>query len=335
MRAVLVLVLPLAFAACGAEPTSPTPPKAPPARLVVPADPDEALAWVQEMANEPQALRARLDAWPTDADHGDEAFLDDEASQVAWTWRLRLALQDGDVERAATLRRVLGTHFEGRGQYPIGREMAADTLRLGILEEALDAARRRIGGSRPVPKRARAALDVAGRMLTASDGADRKRWQATARWVKQATLDEMLAAVGARARPPEGTRLTVLVLADDFTLGDGVFREVLKQWTRDHTERGLAALLVPLLRGQVRVNLRLLPVGSAKEELASIGRRAADMGLTPARPIPATAMRRIGLGVGDAAILLADARGRIVARLAGRGPDLRELEPALQKLLSR
>ena len=126
-----------------------------------------------------------------------------------------------------------------------------------------------------------------------------------------------------------------MLIVDDFSLGEGMLTEVLKQWTRDHAERRFDRVLVPLLRGQVRMGLRLVPVEDEAQELASFDRRAGDIGLAREKPIPATQLGKLGLDVGDAAILLLDSQGRIAARLSGRGPDLRTLEPVLQKLLTR
>ena len=52
-------------------------------------------------------LVARLDAWPVQARGFD---LRDE-TQVAITWRLRLALQDGDLERASAAHTLLQAKF--------------------------------------------------------------------------------------------------------------------------------------------------------------------------------------------------------------------------------
>ena len=58
-----------------------------------------------------------------------------EETQLALTWRLQLALRDGDVECAGGLVDVLWEQFEGVGQYPEGRELSFDAVRLGVFDE--------------------------------------------------------------------------------------------------------------------------------------------------------------------------------------------------------
>jgi len=51
--------------------------------------------------------------------------------------------------------------------------------------------------------------------------------------------------------------------------------------------------------------------------------------------VESEALQALGLGPQDLLIVLVDAHDRIVARLARKRPDLRDLDPALQRLISR
>ena len=66
-------------------------------------------------------------------------------------------------------------HFDGRGVSPEGRVLTRRMLTLGIFEEALLEARRRIEGGRPDREAAAAALDLAGALLGGADDLDRER----------------------------------------------------------------------------------------------------------------------------------------------------------------
>ncbi|MDJ0522384.1 MAG: hypothetical protein QNJ90_09980 [Planctomycetota bacterium] len=326
MRIAAVLVLIFMLGACGGDDTPPGP-----GPLLPPADPEAALAWVEEVQDDGKRLRARLDVWPLSGEDFEYA----EETQIAWTWRLQLALRDGDVERADTLQALLLERFDGRGQYPAGRELPLDAVRLGIFEEALLAARRRIEGVRPDVTAAQSALDVAGRMLVPDEKEDHERLAGTRAWIERTDVTELLATIGSKAPISDKVQATVVVIADDFALGEPLFFEVLKQWRDNHPEARFDRVCVPLLRGQVRFGLRLVPAESEEAELASIDKRCSEAGLAREKPLSVERLASLGMVTGEAALLLADGKGRIVARLSGRNIDPRVLEPALQRLLSR
>ncbi len=312
------------LAACGDERAGGPPPDE------LPGDPEEALAWVRAAEDDDAELRRRLGLWRFDGD-----FESMPETQQAVTWRLQLALRAGDVEAAAEDVELLEEHFDGQGEHPEGREFTSDAIRLGVFEEALNEARRRSEGPKPDARAARSALDVARAQLHDGDVEDLARLAGISAWVRSGRGVKLLTRLGSDAPISPKVDATLVLIVDDFSLGEGMLTEVLKQWTRDHAERRFDRVLVPLLRGQVRMGLRLVPVEDEAEELASFATRAKDIGLAQETPIPATALRKLGLDVGDAAILLLDRQGRIAARLSGRGLDLRTLEPVLQKLLTR
>ncbi len=330
MKAGLALAAVLLLAACGEKAPEPPPAPAPPT-LQVPGDPEAALAWVEAVQDDERRLRARLDAWPLEGEDFEYA----EETQIAWTWRLQLALRDGDVERADALQALLLERFEGRGQYPPGRALPPDIVRLGVFEEALLAARRRIEGVRPDREAARSALAVAEGMLVPEETEDHELLRGTRAWVERTRLTTLLATLGSEAAVSDDVTATLVAITDDFQLGESLFLEVLKQWGENHAEERFDRLVVPLLRGQVRYGLRLVPVESDEAELASIAKRCGEAGLARATPLPVERLGALGLRVGEAALVLADGEGRIVARLSGRNLDPRILEPALQRLLSR
>ena len=76
---------------------------------------------------------------------------------------------------------------------------------------------------------------------------------------ERSSLKELLGTVGSDAELASSVQATLVVIADDFALGEPLFFEVLKQWRENHAEARFDRLCVPLLRGQVRFGLRLVP----------------------------------------------------------------------------
>jgi len=315
-----------------------------------PSDPEAALAWVRQVAqlDDQDELARRLTAWPVE----EPGFREAEETRIALTWRIRLALQNGRVEIAVLQLELLEQHFEGRGESPEGRTLTHRMLTLGIFEEALLEARRRIEGCRPDRDAATGALDLAEALLGSGDDPDRERVAVLRRLIRIDDARTLLAHAGVEVTTPETARPWVAVFADDFALGEVPFTDVLARWQREGKPAGLRVEVVPVIRGQVRVGIRLMPAESVAAEIGSIKARldAADLVLAGASPqgriadlrpqnkVPGVhrdALEALGLGPQDLLILLIDARGRIVARLSGRSPELRDLDPTLQRLVSR
>lgn len=305
----------------------------------VPPTPEAALRWVREAADSDSQilLRSRLARWPVDH----ESFRDAEETRIALTWRIRTALQDGKVESALPDYTLLEDRFADEGVSPEGRRLPGRILRAGIFEEALARARERIEGGRPNRAAAQRALAVAPALLEPQGGADHKLWIDLARvdqWVDLARVEELAPPWNARLLGASGPR--VLVFADDFTLGEVVFAGVLERWQRDGRDGGLRVLVVPVVRGQVRMGLRLIPAESVEEELASIRTRCRSIGLEVAgAPEERASTSQLetwwGLGAQDVAILVIDTEGRIVGRMAGTNLDPRPLDRVIQRLVSR
>lgn len=346
-----VLLLTTSLAACG-QPDE----HGEEARAAVraPGTPEEALLWVRAAAQsgDETVLRERLAAWPIES----EAFRRAEETRVALTWRIRQALQTGDVEEAVRQNALLRQDFEGRGESPEGRVLTPRMLRLGIFEEALLQGRRRMEGTRPRPAAAKAALDLAEGLLADGDEVDRARLTKLRCLVETDDAQSVLAhaRVELRAAPrgPGKSPPWIVAFADDFALGEVLFTEVLGRWQREGEEAGLRIEIVPVLRGHVRVGIRRMPADSVEEELASMRARIdaaglflagstpqsrlADLSATHGQPgVGREALEALGLDPQELLVLLIDARGRIVARLAGKQPELRDLDPVLQRLISR
>ncbi|MDA1194481.1 MAG: hypothetical protein O2894_04790 [Planctomycetota bacterium] len=351
-RAVLLLSLGLAIlaavplgAGCGGDKdTAPPAPREPAPSTTCPGDPVEALRWIRaaHIAPDDTELRLRLAAWPVDA----PAFRETEETQVVLTWRMRVKLQDGDIEGAVATWHTLEERFDGHGVSPEGRGLTPDMVRLGLVEEARLLARRRIEGARGDRDEARSAYDLAMALLADDEEEDRARLEHTRRWFEGDTLASWTAPLGLTVGPALAKRGPphVVVLADDFALGDELLTSVLMRWLREGEEVGMRGVIVPVLRGQVRMGLRRVPAPDEAAERASLADRAQAMGfvLEPdaglfgggavdGRRLAAT----LGLEGQDVALFVLDGEGRIVARLSGQGLDPRGLDPVIQKLTSR
>ena len=326
--ALLVFVL---LAACG--PDDPTPTPAPTA--AVPGTPEEALAWVRDVAADPVALRERLARWPTE----DEDFTFTTETQVALTWRLRLALEDRRIDDAARDHEALVRDYEGEGESPEGTTFDAVTMRLGLFDGALIAARDAVERPRPDEERARAILEQALRWHSQlnhdgrAEHVDLERWQHTRDWIQASTAREIFTQLGLDDNVVATlTGPAALLVLDDFALGQMPVTAVLERWMRE----GLTVHVVPVLRGQVRVGQRLVPADSDAHERESLTAHAQEIGLTLQDTALRTAqLEALGFGPQDVLILIYDAEGRILARKAGITPALKPLEPVVQRILSR
>ncbi len=316
-----------------------------------PDDPAEALAWVRaaRTMEDPHELRRRLARWPV----SDPAFLDTEESQIVLTWRIRMALQDGSIERAVDQWKLLLQHYEGHGVTPEGRGLTPDMIRLGLIDDARLITRRRAEGAKPNALGAESAWKHGADLLTPHDTEDGDRLERARRWALWDTFDRWIHAVGAKPGPQLGSeddaalaRRYVIVVADDFALGEVVFQSVLARWMRDAGEGELTGVLIPILRGEVRRGMRRVPVEDPQEERAALAEDAAKAGLVPswnadsglfAAPFHdgAKLAELMGLESQSSGLLIVDRRGRIVARLSGTGIDPRELDPVIQKVTGR
>lgn len=318
----------------------------------IPDDPDAALAWIREARILPdeEELRRRLYAWPMD----DERFVGSEAMQVVLTWRIRVALQAGAIERAVDQWKLLVKHFDGHGVSPEGRGLTPEMIRLGLIEEARLVTRRRAEGANPKPSAAESAWKHGADLLTKHDVEDGDRLERARRWALWDTFERWCREVGMPPGPAlgrgdgssEDAKPFVVVVADDFALGEVVFQSVLARWVRDGADAQLTGVLIPIKRGEVRMQLRRVPAGSEAEEVAALEEDAAKAGLQTtfttasgllAAPFDdgARLARAIGLEGREAAVMLVDRRGRIVGRMSGTGLDPRALDPVVQKLVSR
>lgn len=330
MRYLWLLAFTLVLSACGNDKPSEPETREGPAGGV-PSTPEAALAWVKEAAGDETQLRARLEAWTGDA----EGFAESEETRVVLTWQLRLALQDGDVETALRRQHMLLDRFGGEGISPEGRPLPADVIVGAIFDESLYQARVRIEGAKPDLAGSESALRVAQDTVAQGDEEAATRIKETATWVRLEQTRDLAAPL--RFSPAVTSGPWVLVFADDFALGEGVFLSVLERWQRDGADAGLRVEVVPIRTGQVRVGIRRLPAESADEELASIAQRAKSAGLSlaPGKGVPAPRLTAIGLGPQETALLVVDAAGRIVGRLSGTNVDPRALDLVIERLISR
>jgi hypothetical protein len=294
--------------------TAPTPP----------ATPEAALVWVEQAADDPEGLRRRLQVWPLE----DEAFTFTSETQVALTWRLRLALEDLRIEDALADLARLEADYEGEGETVEGERFGARTLALGVFEGCLRAARRASEGARPDRSRTETLLTAAGRLLRKGDGTDRARLEGLRRWLLAEDAKALEAVLGV-ALPTEG----VVVLIDDFALGELRLTDRLARWRRE----GARVWGIPIWRGQIRMGMRRMPAESTADERRSLEAHAAGVDLPLWKDVSLASERLTSLGLGrqDVVVLVIDGEGRIVGRQAGIQPDLRALEPAVQRLLTR
>lgn len=328
MRCVWLLTLALLLTGCGAEE-----PSAPDRSPAIPSTPEDALAWVREAADDEPELRARLAAWPMDA----QDFAESEESRIVITWRLRMALQEGDVETALRRHHMLEDLFDGEGRSPEGRLLPSEVIAGSIFDESLLRARLRMEGAKPDLESARQALEIARETADHDDTEATSRIEETVAWIELTHIRDLAAPLKFPRAIETGPR--IVVLADDFALGEAVFISVLERWQRDGRAAGVAVELVPVITGQVRMGIRRVPADSTRAERATIRQRAQKAGLAISRAvpkgIPAAALQAIGLGPQATALLIVNTEGKIIARESGKNIDPRALDLAVERLISR
>ena len=167
-------------------------------------------------------------------------------------------------------------------------------------------------------------------MLEDVADSDRPALEAAQRWILLRRIKDARLGV-ASAGPPQ-----IVLLTDDFALGEAVLPSVLKRWARDGKTYGLEIVLIPLWRGFVRMRTRRV-TASLEEESAAIRQRAKTIGATmlPTAKSGETHERELGMVPGTNALLVVDRKGIIVARMTGFTIDPRELEDVVQRVLSR
>ncbi len=278
-------------------------------------------------AEDGPAVETGLEGWPVDA----AAFRDDPFTQRVLTWRLGRRAEAGDGAGALADLARLEERFDGFGRSRRGQVLAPAVVRGALRDALLEAARR--AGEGPEPRRERAlALIEQAAAAGGADPAEEDEAEGLRAWIGAQRGEDLAPRLG--AAPGPGPR--VQVYADHFTLGEPVFAGVLERWARTGAEAGVGVALVGLRTGQVRLGLRRVPVASPAEEAQALAARAQELGLVAEPPLDAERFATaLGLPSGVAALVLLDARGRIVARAAGVNLDPREVEVAFQRLVSR
>jgi len=242
---------------------------------------------------------------------------------------LRDALgDDGDLRAAVpALRRLVETHY-GVGTNAGGGGARVELLAGAVAMRAAEVARAAVEGPAPDPARARALLEIGTAALAAAEATDAPEAADLARaraWVDLAGPPFDAERVGRTAR--EAPEEYVLVVTDDFELGETLLSSVLRRWAK-----GAPVEIVARLTGHVRAGMRREPADE-ETELASVGKRIAAIGARPAGVLRADDPRieASGLGPGTSVFLvrpgvMVQASRVLVARCAGRMIDPRVLD---------
>jgi hypothetical protein len=255
----------------------------------------------------------------------------DAESRGALSARLRAALDAGDLDGAQAALAGLVRDHAGAGEMPDGRTLSPAAMAGAVFDAAVAKARSAIEG--PAPDRARAehALDVAAQRLP-EEADSRAALEAARRWVALRALGDLEKTALA---PHTGAR--VVAVADDFDLGEMALSRALRRWSAEGAPDGLRVGLVPMFRGWVRVGIRRTRAKDRDEERRAVAARLAGTGVV-LEPEPGDAdavAADLGLLGQDAAILVFDRAGRLLARLSGRNLDPALLDGAVQKAASR
>jgi hypothetical protein len=252
----------------------------------------------------------------------------DEDARIATTWRLQVALSNGDVVAALPMLRRIVEVFGGRGLSKDGVEHLQDTLAPVVVAEGAAAARRFVEGPKPDLAKAEEALE-AGReavKLGGVDEEDRAPLEAATKYV--ALSKGPVDLTGLVKSPDAGSAPRVVVFADDFQMGEPVLPSVMRRW-----KRGLPVHLVGLLSGSVRRGIRREPTSPHEERIALADRaKDLDVAFEGAVREDAEAVRRLGLDVKSATVFVLRADGSILARAAGRSLDARVLDAVVVPL---
>lgn len=257
------------------------------------------------------------------------ALEDELLVQSALSLWVRDALEaPARLEEAASAYALLEQHFGGIGRYEEGTVPRRAILQ-ALAETATSVAREAIAGPDPNPEAARKALEIGGRAAQGTGLPEvRDRWRTTSQWI------ELTAApLRPHLAPHDGPR--VVIVSDDFGLGEPQLLSVARRWADEGAVGGLRVGVLAIRRGEVRDGIRRRPA-EPEEEDARIAARLTQgtVYLEPGRPGVGSA-RELGIPEDFIGILVFDREGRLTARAAAPALDPRILEPAVQRAASR
>ena len=322
MRVAGAVVVALALAACGdGEPPDAGVPRATLDRLHA-----EATRREGEGDLDAPALRRAVEAVRA----GGAAHGSPERQTVLTAW-MTDALDGGRVEEARRAHRALLAEAGGEARYPDGSQGSRPAVAAGLVSASAAEARRRAEGDAADRASARRALEVADEVLRAEAVEDPEavdELAAARRWVSL----EDAAALGPALAPHDGPR--IVVLAEDFALGDAVLASVLGRWAEEGASGALRVGVVPIRTGHVRRGLRREAATPEEEERSLARRIVAPVAREPGAWRPADGAR-LGLPPLHVGILAFDRQGRLAARLSGLGVEPRALDAVVQRLASR
>jgi hypothetical protein len=244
--------------------------------------------------------------------------------------RVTAALDRGDFPGAEAALDALIRDHGGAGELPDGRTLSPEAMVGAVFESAVERARRQVDGPAPDRGEAERALAVAERRMPGDETAAASLALARA-WVGLRSLDDVRTPLAQHDGP------RVLAVADDFDLGEMLYVRSLRRWSEEGGPEGLRVAVVPMLRGWVRVGIRRTRAKDKDEERRAVAARLAGSGvvLEPEPPDADAFAKTLGLSGQDAAVLVFDRAGRLVARLSGRNFDPAVLDTVVQKVTSR
>jgi hypothetical protein len=159
---------------------------------------------------------------------------------------------------------------------------------------------------------------------------DERRVEGTQAWIGLREVEDL----GTQVASHDGPRVVLLV--DDFQLGEALLGDVAARWAQEGRKSGLRVGVLPILRGRVRAGMRRVRA-SATEERASLAARAVAAGLDVEKGglTSDAALEAFGLDAEEGAILVFTRDGRIVGRRIERILDPRPLSAVVERVTSR
>ncbi len=244
--------------------------------------------------------------------------------------RLRAALDARELAAAAAALDDLVERHGGLFELPDGRVLPEGAALGAVLDAAVAHARQAV--ERVPPGSAEAALALAERLAPEAPDEEARAALAAAR--RYAALHGV-GDLGPLLAPHDGPR--VLVVADDFDLGEPGATAALARWAAAGRAGGLRVGVLPMLRGWVRVGTRRVRARDRDEQRTALAARLAGTG-AELEPEPASAQEAaaaLGLLRQDQAVLVFARTGALVARRAGRSLPLAELDAAVERAATR